>query len=138
MADIAYVDAGRTAAKEAGGSSSEQHEEEKLCVRCSYSTKVRITYFTYSSNSISGTLPYPHTVGASLQSSLGLSSALHQGATFNIWDNPGDLPALTMCSARGPLRYHYQCCLFMQLLPRPDDVSQHQAVPDYPQSALSW
>lgn len=42
LADIAFVDAGRTAAKEAGSSSSEQHEEEKLYVRGSYSTKVRI------------------------------------------------------------------------------------------------
>ena len=42
VADIAFVDAGRTAAKEAGASSSKQHEEETLYVRGSYSTKVRI------------------------------------------------------------------------------------------------
>ena len=41
LADIAFVDARRTAAKEAGSRSSEQHEEEKLHVRGSYSTKVR-------------------------------------------------------------------------------------------------
>ena len=39
--DIAYVDAGRTAATEADGASSAQHEEEQLHVRGSYSTKVR-------------------------------------------------------------------------------------------------
>ncbi|CAL5225440.1 g8258 [Coccomyxa viridis] len=40
VADIAFVDAGRTAAKEAGASSSKQHEEEGLYVRGSYSTKI--------------------------------------------------------------------------------------------------
>ncbi len=42
IADIAFVNAGRAAAKEAGASSSVQHEEEGLYVRGSYSTKVCI------------------------------------------------------------------------------------------------
>lgn len=44
VGDIAYVDAGRTAATETGSSSKEQHEEEKIHVRGSYSTKVRLIY----------------------------------------------------------------------------------------------
>lgn len=41
LGDIAYVDAGHTAAREANGSSEAQHEEEEIYVRGSYSTKVR-------------------------------------------------------------------------------------------------
>ena len=52
VADIAFVDAGRTAAKEAGASSSKQHEEEGLYVRGSYSTKVCI--ITTSSTNFNG------------------------------------------------------------------------------------
>ena len=44
VGDIAYVDAGRTAATETGSSSKEQHEEEKINVRGSYSTKVCLIY----------------------------------------------------------------------------------------------
>ena len=44
VGEIAYVDAGRTAAKETGSSSKEQHEEEKIYVRGSYSTKVRLIH----------------------------------------------------------------------------------------------
>ena len=43
VGDIAYVDAGRPAAKEAGSASAaQQEEEEKIFVRGSYSTKVCI------------------------------------------------------------------------------------------------
>ena len=43
VGDIAYVDAGRPAAKEAGSASAAQREEEeKIFVRGSYSTKVCI------------------------------------------------------------------------------------------------
>ena len=43
VGDIAYVDAGRPVAKEAGSASAAQREEEeKIFVRGSYSTKVRI------------------------------------------------------------------------------------------------
>ena len=49
VADIAYVDAGRPAAKEAGSASAAQREEEeRIFVRGSYSTKVCIHHLIHS------------------------------------------------------------------------------------------
>ena len=107
VADIAFVDARRIAAKEAGSSSREQHEEEKLYVRGSYSTKVRIILHPRAQTpSIQGALTHPQAVGLS-RVPHGLGGELYHGTLSLLGASLGIVLPSTYHCCGDPFYCHY-------------------------------